>query len=138
MWHPIALLHVGARLSWTTFTVHWSTVIGIAALGALYAWRGFFLPGEIRRPARLQAACFIAALVLLFFSLNGWLHDLSDGFLFSAHMVQYLLLAMVDAPLLVMCVPGWMVRPALRIRAIAAFGRACSNPIVAFAVFNVV
>ena len=33
------LLHPAAELSWTNFTVHASTVIGIAALGALYAWR---------------------------------------------------------------------------------------------------
>ena len=26
----------------------------------------------------------------MFFSLNGWLHDLSDSYLFSAHMVQHL------------------------------------------------
>ena len=29
-----ALLHIGARLSWTEYTVHWSTVIGLAALGS--------------------------------------------------------------------------------------------------------
>ena len=33
------LLHATAELSWTRFTVHWSTVIGLAALGALYLWR---------------------------------------------------------------------------------------------------
>ena len=31
-----ALLHIGAQLSWTQYTVHWSTVIGLIALGALY------------------------------------------------------------------------------------------------------
>jgi putative membrane protein len=137
MWHPIALLHVGARLSWTTFTVHWSTVIGLGALGALYgvsrARRGTPQPG-----ARKHAALFISALVLMFLSLNGWLHDLSDSYLFSAHMVQHLLLAMGVAPLLVMGTPGWMIRPALRVPAIAWLGRKLSNPITCFAIFNVV
>jgi putative membrane protein len=137
MWHPIALLHVGARLSWTTFTVHWSTVIGLGALGALYgvprARRGTSQPG-----ARKHAALFISALVLMFLSLNGWLHDLSDSYLFSAHMVQHLLLAMGVAPLLVMGTPGWMIRPALRVPAIAWIGRKLSNPITCFAIFNVV
>jgi putative membrane protein len=137
MWHPIALLHVGARLSWTTFTVHWSTVIGLGALGALYgvsrARRGTPQPG-----ARKHAALFISALVLMFLSLNGWLHDLSDSYLFSAHMVQHLLLAMGVAPLLVMGTPGWMIRPALRVPAIAWIGRKLSNPITCFAIFNVV
>ena len=33
-----ALLHTGARISPTTFTVHPSTVVGILGLAALYAW----------------------------------------------------------------------------------------------------
>ena len=50
---------------------------------------------------------------MMFFSLNGWLHDLSDSYLFSAHMVQHLLLALVVAPLMIMGTPGSMLRPAL-------------------------
>ena len=42
----------------------------------------------------------------MFFSLNGWLHDLSDYYLFSAHMVQHLLLALAVAPLLIIGHPG--------------------------------
>jgi putative membrane protein len=136
MWHPIALLHVGARLSWTTYTVHWSTVIGLGALGALYAWRA----RSDGTPAigRAKPALFMSALVLMFLSLNGWLHDLSDSYLFTAHMVQHLLLAMGVAPLLIMGTPGWMLRPVLRVPAVAAIGRALSNPLICFGVFNVV
>jgi putative membrane protein len=136
MWHPIALLHVGARLSWTTFTVHWSTVIGLGALGALYAW--LTTRASPRPAARSKPALFISALAIMFLSLNGWLHDLSDSYLFSAHMVQHLLLAMGVAPLLIMGTPGWMIRPALRVPAVAWIGRKLSNPITCFAIFNVV
>jgi putative membrane protein len=135
MWSPIALLHIGARLSWTTFTVHWSTVIGLGALGALYVWRARAAETPI---GRVKPALFAAGLLLMFFSLNGWLHDLSDTYLFSAHMLQHLLLAMGVAPLLIMGTPGWMIRPALRIPTVAAIGRALSNPIACFAIFNVV
>ncbi len=133
---PIALLHVGARLSWTAFTVHPSTVIGLVALGALYAWRAN--TPEAPPIGKTKPALFVAGLVLMFLSLNGWLHDLSDSYLFSAHMVQHLLLAMGVAPLLIMGTPGWMLRPALRVRAVAAFARAVTRPIAAFAIFNVV
>ena len=94
---PIALLlHTSARLSWTQFSVHPSTVVGIAGLVALYEWRA-----GIQRPASsAQRPAFYTALVVLFFSLNGWIHDLSDSYLFSAHMVQHLLLALAVAPLL--------------------------------------
>src|SRR5439155_8105571 len=133
---PIALLHVGARLSWTSFTVHPSTVIGLVALGALYAWRA----NTPKAPpiGKTKSALFVAGLVLMFLSLNGWLHDLSDSYLFSAHMVQHLILAMVVAPLMIMGTPGSMLRPLLRSRAIAIVARRLSNPITSFAIFNVV
>jgi putative membrane protein len=136
MWFPIALLHVGARLSWTTFTVHPSTVIGLTALGAIYAWRA--RAADAPPIGRTRPAFFGSALVLMFLSLNGWLHDLSDSYLFTAHMVQHLLLAMGVAPLMVMGTPGWMIRPLLRHRSIAVIARWLSNPMACFAIFNVV
>src|SRR5437870_2834663 len=132
--HVFALLHVGARLSWTTFTVHPSTVIGLAALGALYAWRA--RADDAPPIGRAKPALFTASLVVMFLSLNGWLHDLSDSYLFSAHMVQHLILAMVVAPLMIMGTPGSMLRPLLRSRAIAIVARRLSNPITSFAIFN--
>src|SRR5205823_5942123 len=42
-------------------------------------------------------------------ALNGPLHDLSDYYLFSAHMVQHLVLTLVVAPLLLAGTPGWML-----------------------------
>lgn len=136
MWFPIALLHVGARLSWTTFTVHPSTVIGLTVLGAIYTWRA--RAADAPPIGRTKPAFFGSALILMFLSLNGWLHDLSDSYLFSAHMVQHLLLAMGVAPLMVMGTPGWMLRPLLRFRPIAAIARWLSNPIICFGIFNVV
>jgi putative membrane protein len=53
-----------------------------------------------------RVACFFALLATL--SLNGPLHDLSDYYLFSAHMVQHLLLTLVVPPLLLLGMPGWM------------------------------
>jgi putative membrane protein len=136
MWFPIALLHVGARLSWTTFTVHPSTVIGLTGLGALYAWRA--RASGTPPIGRTKPSIFGAALVVMFLSLNGWLHDLSDSYLFTAHMVQHLILALVVAPLLIMGTPGWMLRPLLRYRPIAVVAGWLSNPMICFAIFNVV
>lgn len=136
MWFPIALLHVGARLSWTTFTVHPSTVIGLAALGVLYAWRA--RAADAPPIGRARPALFVSGLLVMFFSLNGWLHDLSDSYLFTAHMVQHLFLAMGVAPLLIMGTPGWMLRPLLRYRPIGVAARWLSNPITCFGIFNVV
>ena len=135
----LALLHGGATLTVATFSVHPSTVIGIAALATIYEWAARTpAVGARETITRGQRLAFHGALVILFFSLNGPLHDLSDQFLFSAHMVQHLLLALVVAPLLVMGTPGAMLRPVLRVRGIAPLARWLTSPVHAFAIFNVV
>jgi putative membrane protein len=136
MWMAIALLHTGASLSVTSFTVHPSTVIGIIGLAALYEWGRRQERGRTRRSGR--AALFYIGLATMFFALNGWLHDLSDSYLFSAHMVQHLLLALVVAPLLVMGLTAEMLRPVLALRGIGPVARWVTSPVRTFAIFNVV
>lgn len=126
-----ALLHTGARISPTSITVHPSTVIGIVGLILLYEWRRR-VAGVVARPT------FYVALVIMFFSLNGWLHDLSDDYLFSAHMVQHLLLALVVAPFLIMGTPGELLRPALRLPGVMSLAKWLTAPVHCFAIFNVV
>ena len=140
MTHPFALLlHTGASLGLTQFTLHPSTVIGLLALGALYRWRAraeqAVRPGAL---GRTKPVLLVVALTTMFLSLNGWLHDLSDSYLFSAHMVQHLLLALVVAPLLIMATPGWMLRPALRRRFVGAIARQLTAPMRCFALFSIV
>ena len=130
-----ALLHIGAQLSWTQYTVHWSTVIGLIALGALYFWRAHVHPEPI---GRTRPILFVSGLLLMFVSLNGWIHDLSDYYLFSAHMVQHLLLAMGVAPLLIMGTPGWMLRPVLTSPALRPLALLLRSAVACFAIFNIV
>ena len=134
------LLHPAARIALTDFTVHPSTVIGLVGLGALYHWRARHRPaGSVGpSPTTGQRASFFTALALIFLSLNGWLHDLSDGYLFSAHMVQHLVLTLVAPPLLVLGTPGWMLRPALRWPVVGSLARWVTTPARCFAIFNVV
>jgi putative membrane protein len=135
------LLHPVARISWTSFTVHWSTVVGLAALAALYEWRARAAvedPAAGAPPSGAQRALFATGLVVLFLSLNGPLHDLSDSFLFSAHMVQHLVLTLIVPPLLIAGTPASLFRPALRSRAVARIARPITKPVACFAIFNVV
>jgi putative membrane protein len=129
----VALLHTGASVSAGQFTVHPSTVIGIIALAALYE-RG----ARIENPGSARRVLYHAGLVTMFFALNGWLHDLSDSYLFAAHMVQHLLLAFVVAPLMIMGTPGGMLRPVLALPGVGAVARWVTTPIRCFAIFNVV
>ena len=74
--------------------VHPSVVIGLVLLGGLYVFLG-----GLRAPRR-RAVAFAGALLIMLLALNGPLHDLSDHSLFSAHMVQHLVLTLAFPPLL--------------------------------------
>lgn len=156
------LLHPSAQFSWTSFTVHPTTAIGISALGAAYFWRAHRGPSAADRfpvtvgdashadksqldaaaapqgPSAAQRVMFVLSLTILFLTLNGPLHDLSDTYLFSAHMVQHLVLTLVVPPLMVVGTPGWMLRPLLRKATLFAIARKLTGFGACFAIFNVV
>ena len=125
---------------WTVWNADPVVVSGLALLGAAYVTlvvrhlRAH--PGE--RVERAKALSFFAGLAVLFGSLTGPVHDLSDYYLFSAHMVQHMMLVFALPPLLLHGVPGWMARPLLRDPRLLALGRVLTRPIGAFATFNVV
>jgi len=122
--------------------VHWSTVAGIAELWLLYEWRARrrrkAVPAAQAGPTRGQRTLFLSGLIILLLSLNGPLHDLSDYYLFSAHMVQHLALTLVVPPLLLLGTPGWMLRPALRFGWVDRWARRLTRAPAAFLTFNVV
>ena len=132
---PELFLHPAAPLDLRQISIHWSTVIGLAALGALYWWRA---RNVAARPSTIQRVSFAAGLFVIFASLNGPLHDLSDYYLFSAHMVQHLVLTLVAAPLLIYGVTGEMLRPMIRTRSVSSAASFFTRPMVCFALFNVV
>ena len=132
-----ALLHPFSQFDWTKWSIHPSTVIGLAVLGGLYLWRARSADVEKPLPAWRQIS-FFSALLVVFGSLNGPLHDLSDTYLFSAHMVQHLLLTMLFPPLIIVGVPGWMLRPLLAHRPLGAIARKLTRPVSCFAIFNLV
>ena len=131
----LALLHPIANLSWWRWSVHPSTAIGIAALAALYVWAAHRLQ---RQPTTTQKIFFFSGLFVMFASLNGPIHDLSDDYLFSAHMIQHLLLTLAMPPLLLAGTPGWMLRPLLARKTIRPSASFFTRAPIAFATFNVV
>jgi putative membrane protein len=118
-------------MSWQRWDLHPSVVLGLVLLGGLYVYRGGL------RARRRQVAAFAAALVVLLLALNGPLHNLSDRYLFSAHMAQHLVLTLVFPPLLLYGTPAWVVRPLLRPRALVRFARWATRPLAAGAIFSV-
>jgi putative membrane protein len=130
-------LHPVAQVGWTGWSIHWSTVIGIAALAALYLWRASRAPAA-GTPSGLQKMLFCSGLFVLFISLNGPLHDLSDVYLFSAHMVQHLLITLLLPPLLIAGTPGWMLRPLIGPRPVRSVAEFVTRPVACYLIFNLV
>ncbi|HEV8305757.1 MAG TPA: cytochrome c oxidase assembly protein [Gemmatimonadales bacterium] len=116
--------------NWNRWDLHPSVVIGLVLLGGLYAYLGGF------RTARRHVASFLGALLVLFGALNGPLHNLSDTYLFSAHMAQHLVLTLLFPPLLLYGTPAWVVRPILKPGWVTAAARALTRPVPAAALFT--
>jgi putative membrane protein len=88
-------------------------------------------------PAPRQIA-FGAGVAVMFIALASPLDTLADTYLFTAHMVQHLLLTLLAAPLLLGGTPGWLLRQALESTHLTDFIRWARHPLVAFFGFNVV
>jgi putative membrane protein len=115
---------------WQRWDLHPSVVIGLVLAGGLYVSLGG------HQAPRRQVAAFAGALVVLFLALNGPLHNLSDSYLFSAHMAQHLVLTLVFPPLLLYGTPAWVVRPLLRARWVLSVVCAATRPLAAGVLFS--
>jgi putative membrane protein len=125
---------------WTAWPADPAVLAGVALLGGAYAaailWRRRVAPGV--RLEVLKALSFGGFLAVLLGALTGPVHDLSDYYLFSAHMVQHMLLIFAMPPLLLYGTPGWMLRPLLRDPRLLGLGRLLTRPAGAFTAFNLV
>jgi putative membrane protein len=138
----LPLLHGVAGAGLSAFELHPSVLIGCLALGAGYA----YAIGPMARrldwrevaPERWRTTAWALALALIFLSLNGPLHELSDEYLFSAHMAQHMVLMLIAPPLLILGLPPALVRRAVRRPALLRAGRLLTHPAAAFVAYNLV
>ncbi len=123
-----------------TWLMHPEVVAGLSlAAGAYLAASGRRRRSELgQRVEPWRAVAFFSGLCFIFLALNGPLHDLSDSQLFSAHMVQHLLLTLVAPPLLLAGTPAWMLLPLAQIPGVAVLGASLTRPLLACSTFNVV
>ncbi len=137
----LAMLHAAGEFSWTAWPIHISTLIGCALLLVIYflaigPWRRKYEWAD--RVELWQPICFTSGVLILFGSLNGPIHELSDFYLFSAHMVQHLLMTMVTAPLLLVGTPDWVWRALIRKTVGFDAARVITGPLIAYGIYNVV
>lgn len=117
----------------------WSVLMGLLLLTGAYLLGtgpgvGHFSPAKARTPK--QTTLFLSGVLVLFLTLESPLHDLGERYLFSAHMVQHMLLTLVAAPLLLMGTPGWLVAPVFRSPIVRQIVLVLVRPPLAFAIYN--
>jgi putative membrane protein len=121
------------------WSIHPSIPVGLVVLLGLYA----LAIGPVRRrldwgppvPAE-QVTAFCTAVVILFFALTGPIHDLSDSYLFTVHMLQHLIITLVVPPLLLLGLPAWLVRRLLAPAPVNRIARLVGSAPVAYVVFS--
>jgi len=121
----VAPLH--ASLSLWTWSWDPTVLAGTLALSAAYLWliRG---RGQVTTWSPLARAYFAGGLLALFLALESPIDVGGDHYLFSLHMLQHVLLAMIVPPLLLLGLPeSWR-----------AFDRIHVSPLAANVIFNLV
>ncbi len=69
---------------------------------------------------------------------SGWpIHDIGETSLFTAHMVEHMVLSLVVPPLLLMATPRWLADATLGRPGVARLLRPLARPVPAFVIFNV-
>lgn len=113
--------------------------LGTALLIGLYLYG----VGPLRRRYRLadavpsrQMGAFLAGTLVMFLALASPLDEIGDKYLFSAHMVQHLLITAVAPPLWLIGTPGWLLRPLVQPPAIKKTLYFLTRPPVAFLLFT--
>jgi putative membrane protein len=92
---------------------------------------------DLGEPAatRGQKILFCIGMAFLWIGADWPMHDLSEDYLFSFHMLQHTLFSLVAPPLLLAGMPAWMIRLIIPKRAMGLL-RFVTRPVVAFIVFN--
>jgi len=116
-----------------------SIIIGTALIIGLYLYgvgplrRKYALADTVNRS---QVITFLIGVLIIFLALVSPLDALGDDYLFSAHMIQHLLITVAGPPLMLLGTPGWLLRPLLHNRITFHIVRIVTLPVVAFFLYN--
>lgn len=121
-WHPEVWLLIGSLTVAYTYMVR---VIGPKAVGA----------GQ-RAVTPRHIGCFAGAMVLLWLASDWPMHDIAEGYLYSAHMLQHMILTFFVPPLALLATPTWLMRTILGTGGVLAAARWLCRPVAAAVIFN--
>ena len=96
------------------------------------------VPGEPHVTGR-QIRWFLGGVAVMWAFADWPVHEISERYLLSVHMVQHTAFTLVAPPMLLLGTPSWLVRGLLaRRRGVLAVARRLTRPLVAGVVFNAV
>jgi putative membrane protein len=135
---PASLEH--AALTWTAHPDVWLLIIVLVAgyFGAIRYLAQGRAPADEEPAMQTQKLFYLSGVVMLWIGADWPLHELSEDFLFSAHMVQHTLFSLVAPPLLLLGMPAWMVRTLLSSLKLERVTRVLTKPLIALLLFNFV
>lgn len=124
---------------WLAWTLDPLLLLELAALLGVY----LYAMGPLRARLgggetldRAKVTWFVLGWLTLVVALVSPLDTLGDEFLFSAHMIQHSMIAIVAPPLLLLGVPGWLLAPLFRNATVRRVARWMAHPVVAFGLFQ--
>ncbi len=120
-----------------------SVVIGCIVLVAAFVAGISIVSRDHSQPAAQANAAkishgllFAAAIAVLMLALTSPVDVLADDYLFSAHMLQHMLLVLAVPPMLLMAVSPALAARILRVPTIARVERVLGRPVVAWTIAN--
>jgi cytochrome c oxidase assembly factor CtaG len=115
--------------TWQLLTSSWdwepSVLIGCAALIVIYM-------AMVHSQISGDVLFFISGVIVLLLALVSPLDTLGDTYLFSAHMLQHILLVMIVPPLLLCGITSWLARKMLSWQPLAKTERPLRRPVLAW------
>ena len=116
--------------------LHPDVLAGVLVLVGLY----FAATGSMRArgivPDRRRRVYLTLVLVILLIAEVSPLHDIAEGYLFSFHMIQHVLLILLLPPLLLSGLPPQLFEPILRRQWAFKIARFLTHPVFAIAIGN--
>jgi putative membrane protein len=121
-WHPEVWLLVAGVLAAYVYMVR---VIGPSAV-----------PAGQPVVSRFNVVSFVLAMIVLWVASDWPMHDVSEEYLYSVHMVQHMLLSYFLPPLALMATPTWLMRVLLGKGRMYRTVKWFAFPVVAGVIFN--
>ena len=87
---------------------------------------------------RFNIGCFIGAMVMLWVASDWPMHDIGEEYLYSAHMLQHMMLSYFLPPLVLMATPQWLLRVLIGDGKLYRGVAFMCKPVIAAVVFNAV